>query len=312
MGYKRKLSNKQAALVGGVAGSLIVGAGIVGSSYKILLNAVKPNTRDYHQTYHKELSYGRFSEEEFHQLAKEEFNLESEFGYNLHGFFFPNNSDKTIIILHGITVNLWTSIKYMKMFYNRGYNVCVYDHRNHGLSGGDFSSLGVYEKYDARQIIEYIKHRVGEDSIVGLHGESMGAGTAMMTLGITDDVDFLIEDCGYSTMYKELKVRLNEDHGLPAFPFLQISNQLVRQLYDFDFFVDSPLIAMSNSYVPTLFIHGGNDSYVPTSMVYDLYNAKVGPKELHVFEDSKHAASFVDYGYEYVKVVHSFLDKYGF
>lgn len=312
MKYKRHIANKEATIIGGIFAGLIVGAGIVGSSYKILLNAVKPNTHDYHKIYHQEISYGRFSEEEFHKFDKEEFNLESEYGYNLHGFFFPNNSDKTIIILHGITVNLWTSVKYMKMFYDLGYNVCIYDHRNHGLSGGTFSSLGVYEKHDAKAIIEYVKDKVGEESIIGLHGESMGAGTAMMTLAITNDVDFLIEDCGYSSMYEELRVRLKDEYRLPAFPFLQISNFLVNVIYSFDFFKDSPIKAMKKSNVPTLFIHGGNDDYVPTSMVYDLYDAKIGEKELHVFENSKHAASYVDHGDEYIKVVHEFLDKYGF
>lgn len=312
MKYKRRLSNKQAFLVGGIAGSLIACAGVVGGSYKILQNVVKPNTKDYHELYHQEVGYGRFNEEEFHNLNKEEFNLESEYGYNLHGFFFPNSSHKTIIILHGITVNLWTSVKYMKMFYDLGYNVCIYDHRNHGLSGGKFSSLGVHEKYDAKQVIEYIKYKVGEDSIVGLHGESMGAGTAMMTLSVTDDVDFLIEDCGYSSMYEELRGRLKIEYKLPAFPFLQISNFLVNVIYSFDFFKDSPIKTMKKTEVPTLFIHGGNDTYVPTSMVYDLYNAKIGPKELHVFENSKHAASYVDHKYEYVQVVAGFLDKYNF
>jgi len=310
--YKRRLSNKDASIIGGILAGVIVGTGIIGSSYKILLNAVKPKTQDYHKIYHQELSHGRFNAEEFHQLNKEEFNLESEYGYNIHGFFFPNNSDKTIIILHGITVNLWTSVKYMKIFYDRGFNVCIYDHRNHGLSGGDFSSLGVYEKYDVRQVIEFIKYKVGADSIIGLHGESMGAGTAMMTLPITRDIDFLIEDCGYSSMYEELRVRLKEEYKLPAFPFLQISNFLVNVIYSFDFFKDSPIKAMKKSTIPTLFIHGGKDDYVPTSMVYDLYGAKIGDKELHVFENSKHATSYVDYGYEYVKVVHEFLDKYGF
>lgn len=312
MKNKLRFTKKQASIIGAISGGLIVGAGMIGGSYKILLNVLKPKTRDYHKTYHQELSYGRFSEEEFHRLDKEEFNLESDYGYNLHGFFFPNNSNKTIIILHGITVNLWTSVKYMKMFYDRGYNVCIYDHRNHGLSGGDFSSLGVYEKYDAKQIIEYVKHLVGEESIIGVHGESMGAGTAMMTMPITSDVDFLIEDCGYSSMYEELRVRLKEEYRLPAFPFLQISNFLVHLIYSFDFFKDSPIKAMKKSDIPTLFIHGGQDTYVPTTMVYDLYHAKIGEKELHVFENSKHASSYVDYKDDYIKVVYKFLDKYGF
>ena len=43
------------------------------------------------------------------------------------------------------------------------------------------------------------------------------------------------------------------------------------------------------------FIHGGNDDYVPTDMVYPLYEAKSEPKELWIAPVSANALSFRDH-----------------
>jgi hypothetical protein len=308
----KRLFKTEASIIGFLAGSTLVLAGILITSYKILLNAVKPKTVEYFKNYHNEIGYGRFTEEEFHQLDKEEFNIKSSQGYNIHGYFFDNRSSKTIIIIHGITMNLWSSVKYMKMFMNKGFNVCIYDQRNHGLSGGEFTSLGAYEREDVVTVVGFVKNKVGKDSIVGVHGESMGAATGMMAVGICDDIDFLIEDCGYSSIYEELKVRLKADHQLPSIPFLYVANVLMKLFYGFDSNKESPKKAIAESNTPTLFIHGGKDAYVPTYMAYDLYNSYNGPKELRIFEDSRHAASYVDYVEEYEKVVYSFLENYSF
>ena len=299
-------------LVGLAIGGIVMGAGLVGVSHKILQNVVKPKTVDYQGNYYRELEYGRFTEEEFHQMPKHEFDIPSDEGYNIHGYFFDNKSKKTVIILHGIVINLWSSMKYVKLFYEKGFNVCIYDHRNHGLSGSDYTTLGLLERYDAKQVIRYVKELLGEDSLIGLHGESMGAGTAMMTLSVSSDIDFLIEDCGYSTMYEELKIRLKADHKLPPFPFLFLANVIMKLKYGLNLYKETPLKAVSESEVPILFIHGGQDTYVPTSMVYDLFEAKKGPKELRVFEKAEHACSYLENREEYEKLVEDFLVKYGF
>ncbi len=61
---------------------------------------------------------------------------------------------------------------------------------------------------------------------------------------------------------------------------------------------------------PMLFIHGGKDSYVPTRMVYPLYDAKPAPKELIVFRNTKHARSYSDYPLEYKRMVKRFVNRY--
>lgn len=59
-----------------------------------------------------------------------------------------------------------------------------------------------------------------------------------------------------------------------------------------------------------LFIHGGDDDYVPTEMVYTLYDAKSEPKELWIAPGAAHAESYKDYKEEYTEKVKNFVDKY--
>ena len=50
--------------------------------------------------------------------------------------------------------------------------------------------------------------------------------------------------------------------------------------------------------------------YVPTWMVYPLYEAKPEPKELWIVPGSAHAMSYKDYPQEYTEHVKKFVGKY--
>ncbi|MCF0199691.1 MAG: alpha/beta hydrolase, partial [Bacteroidaceae bacterium] len=61
---------------------------------------------------------------------------------------------------------------------------------------------------------------------------------------------------------------------------------------------------------PMLFIHGDNDTYVPTSMIYPLYEAHPGPKEMWLAPGSEHADAYKDHPEEYTAKVKAFVDQY--
>ena len=59
-----------------------------------------------------------------------------------------------------------------------------------------------------------------------------------------------------------------------------------------------------------LFIHGDQDDFVPTYMVYQLYDAKPAPKELWITPGVDHANSYFKYPEEYTARIKSFTEKY--
>lgn len=58
---------------------------------------------------------------------------------------------------------------------------------------------------------------------------------------------------------------------------------------------------------PMLFIHGDSDKFVPTNMVYQLYEAKPAPKELWIASETAHARSYMNHRAEYIQRVGTFI-----
>lgn len=279
-------------------------------SYHFSNVALKPKTFDYDETYNIELERGRIVKEEFEALQKDEVFIKSPYGYAIHGFYFPNGtSKKTVIFAHGITYTLYGSVKYIDMFIKRGFNILIYDHRFHGRSGGNYCSFGYYEKYDLKACTDWVLALNGEDSIVGLHGESMGAATVLQNLKIDDRIAFCIADCPYSSLTGILKHRLKVDFHLPGFPLMSLAS-LVSKLRFQIFFRDvSPIEDIKNVKTPIFFIHGEKDTYIPKQMSIDMYNTKQGKKKLYIAPNADHAQAYLENKEEYNKLVDEFLQE---
>lgn len=299
----------------GTLGSITLATGL--ASIKLLERVVHPKTTPIDISF-KQLQGNKPLFQYISQLEKERFTLESQTNERLNGIIFKQDNveeyspNKVVILLHGVTVNMYTSYKYIPAFYKEGYHVVCYDHAHHGLSSGQITTLGYRESDDVIQMIDYCKKRFGESCVIGLHGESMGASTAMMTLDKSSQIDFMVEDCGFSSMKDQLKYRLKVEYGLPSFPILLWTRLLLKYWYHVDMNHHTPLEAVKKATIPTLFIHGGADDYVPTQMSHQLYKAKKGKKKLVIFEGAAHARSVHDYPNAYEQVIRNFLKEYGF
>ena len=269
---------------------------------------IYPKVRDNDYTYDFEVEKGAIEIKKYNDLEKQEVYIDSEYGYKLHGFFFPNNNSKKVIILcHGITWSLYGSVKYMDMFLKRGFAVFIYDHRNHGLSGGRDTSYGYYEKFDLKKCTDWVFNKLGKDIIVGLHGESMGAGTVLQNIAIDHRIKFCIEDCGYSDAQDLFKHRLERDYNIKKMPLVQLSSIISKMRVGFNFKDVSPISMLPNIEIPILFIHGDEDDYVPTIMCNQMYSAKKGYKDIYIAPRAGHAEAYWNNREEYEEKVDKFL-----
>ena len=98
--------------------------------------------------------------------------------------------------------------------------------------------------------------------------------------------------------------------GLPEFPLMYTTSWLCNAKYGWNFQEASSLEQVKKCSLPMFFIHGDADTYVPTRMVYPLYEAKSEPKELWIVPGATHAMSYKDYPQEYTKRVKKFVGKY--
>lgn len=279
---------------------------IIGWHFSTMI--IIPKVAKYNHTYDYEVEKGKLEVQKFNKLEKKEVYIDSQYGYKIHGFFFPNiGSKRTIILCHGITSSLFGSVKYMDMFLKRGFSVFIYDHRNHGLSGGQDTSFGYYEKFDLKRCTDWLFNNLGKDINVGLHGESMGAGIVLQNIAIDPRIKFCIEDCGYSDAEELFKHRLKNDYNVRKFPLVQLSNKISKMRAGWDFKDVSPITTLPKVKIPILFIHGEEDDYVPTYMCKQMYAVKNGYKEIYIAPRSGHAEAYWKNKVEYENKVDGFL-----
>lgn len=224
-----------------------------------------------------------------------------------------NPTAKTAIIAHGYSSNAKDMSSYGQMFNeNLGYNVLLPDARGHGESEGDYIGFGWPERKDYLQWIDKIIEVNGNESEIVLFGVSMGGATVMMTSGeeLPIQVKSIIEDCGYSSVDKELKFQLKSMFNIPSFPILQTTSLLTKIRAGYGFYEASSVKQVAKSKVPILFIHGSNDTFVPTDMIYDVYEACNSEKDLYIVEGAVHGMAYYTDKEGYENKVREFIEKY--
>lgn len=229
-------------------------------------------------------------------------------GERHHALYIRNEGNKTALVLHGWR-DCSISFLYLARLYERelGYNVVIPDLHAHGLSEGDAIQMGWKDRKDAQHWL-----RVFQTDTMVVHGVSMGAAAAMMLSaeqlpeGIRD-IRF-IDDCGYTSVWEEFAGELKNQFGLPEFPMMFATSLLCKLCYGWSFGEASAIGAVRQTTHPMLFIHGSNDTFVPTKMVYRLYDAKRGEKALWIANDAEHAESYLKHRDEYVRRVRDFLE----
>jgi alpha-beta hydrolase superfamily lysophospholipase len=220
-----------------------------------------------------------------------------------------NTPVKIAILCHGLGYAKYSGIKYAKMFFNLGYQVIIYDHRNHGYSGKAHTSMGFYEKYDLKKLVDWCYKRYGENCSIVTHGESMGAATVLMHLGIDRRVNYAIADCAYSDLTELLCHQLKQYYHLPCC-LIPIESFLTYLRAGFWYNEVSPIRVVRHSQTPVLFIHGKIDNLVPANMTRQMYNNKKRNKAMYLVARAKHAGSYCKNKEGYEKVVEMFLKKY--
>lgn len=236
-------------------------------------------------------------------------------GVRLHAYYIdaPRPTRKTAVIVHGYTDNALRMLM-IGYLYNRDlkYNVLLPDLQHHGQSEGKAIQMGWKDRLDVMQWMNVAHHIYGDSTLMVVHGISMGAATTMMVAGEQqpDYVKCFVEDCGYTSVWDEFANELKSSYHLPPFPLLYTTSWLCQLKYGWDFEEASPLKQVAKSTLPMFFIHGDQDTYVPTWMVYPLYKAKSEPKALWIVPGSEHALSYKDHQQEYTQRVKQFVENY--
>lgn len=247
-------------------------------------------------------------------------------GYRAHAIYLyaPQRTERTSVVVHGYKVRA-EGMLHIAYLYNHDmrYNVLLPDLYGHGRSEGDHIQMGWLDRWDVIQwskvadgifSLRKVNHKQSAQKHTAqvLHGISMGAATVMAVSGEETPayVKCFVEDCGYTSVWDEFAAQLKDQFSLPAFPLMNTTSELCRLKYGWSFAEARQIDQVARSTKPMLFIHGDNDDFVPSWMVYPLYDAKKhGIKALFIAKGSVHAMAYRDHHEEYTREVKKFVGR---
>lgn len=305
---------RQALIRGALAAIVLYLLIFLGIGYYFSEVALRPDNWRGTSQFERNVTKGWIDPVAYEEMAQKSdtFRIRGAFDYELEGTWIPVDSARgSVVLCHGYRMDRWSMLKYAPTWHNLGYNVLIYDHRYHGMSGGDYLTYGLLEREDLDHMVAWVREQAPNIPL-GVHGESMGAGTVMMYTGWKDrqqDIDFAVEDCGYSDCREELAYKLKDDYGMPDVGITRWANRVSGWRFGFDLNEVVPKEELKGATVPMLFVHGDTDTFVPTAMVHDVYEAHAGPKKIWLAPGSEHARSILDHPEEYQKIVASFLSE---
>lgn len=242
----------------------------------------------------------------------EEVSVTSEDGLALKGDLFAGKEDshRWLLAVHGYTGQR-SDMQNIASFYGvQGYHVLTPDMRSHGESEGTYIGMGWLDRLDVLLWIDFITARDPQAEII-LHGVSMGGATVMMVSSeeLPENVKGIVEDCGYTSVWDIFADELAYLFHLPAFPVLDAANLMSNIRAGYDFKKASAVKQVAKSRVPMVFIHGSEDNFVHTEMVYEVYEACQTPKELLVVEGAGHGQAYQMDPELYFTTVFDFLES---
>ncbi|MGF9695480.1 MULTISPECIES: alpha/beta hydrolase [Paenibacillus] len=235
-------------------------------------------------------------------------------GLKLQGTWLASadKSRPTVILAHGYSGKGREMAGFARFYVEkRGCSVLMPDDRAHGQSEGHVIGFGWLDRKDYVDWVNWVIDKVGKQTDIVLHGISMGGATVLMTGGepLPAQVKAIVSDCAYTSVKDELTFQLKQLYKLPAFPFIPVTSLISRWKAGYSFKEASALKQLAKVQVPVLFIHGEADTFVPTEMVYRLYEACPTEKELLIIPRAGHGTAFQVDRSRYVEVLESFLNK---
>lgn len=229
---------------------------------------------------------------------------------SLTGYYYDNQSDKTVILVHGLTANYLDRLYSAPLYMESGYNVLSVDCRGHGESDGAYRTMGYWDSQDVICWADYLIAEKQQEHII-LDGVSMGGATVLAASGdekLPPEVRGIVSDCAYTSIHDIFEYQMGNILKLPVVPLLNLIELYCIKLAHISMIARSPLDSVKRVKVPVLLIHGTEDHFVPYKMAQELRKACGSSHRLFSVKGAGHGDScLVDLeGYE--KVIKDFVN----
>jgi pimeloyl-ACP methyl ester carboxylesterase len=292
-------------------GIAIVSFGIHWGIYNVLpYSAIKPSRTVAQHLINTNKT--KYSPKQFHN-APLRFSFFSNDSIIVRGWFIPTqfNPKGTIIVLHGIASSKELMLPYTTDLLNDSFNVVLYDSRAHGESGGDYCTLGFYEKYDVSRCIDKVIENYGNSCApFGLIGNSMGAAITLQTLPLDNRIVCGVAESSFAnlreTLSDYLERMIHVRWNWIANPAFARSEEIAH------FSIDEVVPERSARAItqPVLLIHGDADNKINIKYAYRILENLHSTKELYIVHNGGHENLSQIGGEEYHNHIRQFFAKW--
>lgn len=232
---------------------------------------------------------------------------------NLHAdYLLPKmDSDIFVVLVHGYSAAPRNMGVYAKHYYELGYNIIAPSMNGHADSETQRITMGWEDRLDIIDWINYIVEDYPDAKII-IHGVSMGSATTMMALGeeLPENVKVAVADCGFTSIWDIFDYKISKVVNIPGDPILTSANTVNKIVSGFDYKKASAIEQLKKATVPTLFIHGEEDTFVPFEMLQKLYDAAACEKDIVTIPGAPHARNSIVDPERYWTAVDSFIKKH--
>lgn len=203
--------------------------------------------------------------------------LKTRDGVTLYAWFVPAKEpkDPKLVALHchGNSGNISDRVDTIKIYYDMGLSIFIFDYRGYGNSEGRPSEKGTYK--DAETAWNYLVEKMGfEPGNIIITSHSLGGAVASYLAGKVNPKALIIEG-SFTSMI---------DMGKLYYPYLPI-RLLIRQRYN-------NKKHLKKVHCPVLIIHSPDDEVVPFYMGKTLYQTANPPKHFLPIHGSHNQAIF--------------------
>jgi fermentation-respiration switch protein FrsA (DUF1100 family) len=229
-------------------------------------------------------------------MAEEVSFTSAEDSMHISGWFFGNPSGSpgpAVVLCHGIRTGRRECLPMALRFRAAGYNVLCFDFRAHGLSDGQFISVGFHETNDVLGAIEYLKQRPEVDPArIGVVGFSMGGVAAIQAAAQCPDIAVVVADSAYASFLDAARYSFHLVVGMPLFPVAPVAMRWAKWMVHVDATQLRPVDVISRiGPRPILLTHGTLDEIVPLRHARLLFAAAEEPKELWIVPGAHHVGA---------------------
>ncbi len=195
-------------------------------------------------------------------------------GRRLVGWWLPGESRGTVVVTHGWGANRELMLPMARPLQAAGWNVLLFDVRNHGESGPDtFSSMPRFAE-DTEAALEWLRARPGMgDAPVALLGHSVGAAAVLLAASRRDDVSAVVSLSAFAHPDGMMRRWLAEKR-LPFFPLGWYVLRYVEWVIGHRFDAIAPVNTLPRVRCPVLLVHGRDDRVIPPSDAEHLHASR--------------------------------------